>query len=272
MIADLLALGAAAAFGASDFSGGLAARRLAAPVVVVASQVIGVPIGIALALLIGGSSSGSSLIAGGIAGVAGGIGLVALYHGLAQGRMAVVAPVSAVVGTGVPVVYGVLGGERPDVSAWAGIVLALVAIVFISASGSVRGSGLRDAVIAGLGFAGFFIALSDTSVDDGLWPLIPARLASMALIGVFVVARRVAARPERGALAPVVAAGIGDMIANALYLGAVQRGLLTSAVVLSSLYPAFTVLLGRFVAHETVTPRQWLGLGLALCAVVLLAW
>lgn len=271
MSADLLALAAAVSFGLSDFSGGIAARRAPATVVVFFAHIVGLGVGLGLAVALPGSPIGSTFVAGAVGGLSGAIGLVALYQGLATGRMAVVAPVSAVVGTGVPVLWGFVSGEQLGASGWLGVVLALAAVVLVSVNGSISGSGLREALIAGLGFAGFFLALSFTSIDEGLWPLVPARLVSIVMLGALLLARGRPFSVARPARATLVLAGIGDMAANALYLAAVQRGLLSSAVVLSSLYPVVTVLAGRFILAEHVAPLQWTGILVAVVAVALLA-
>ncbi len=271
MIAELLALGSAFSFGWSDFSGGVAAKRAPATTVVFYSHVVGIALGLVLAMLLPGSPVPGTWAAGGLAGLSGAVGLVALYQGLANGRMAVVAPVSALLSTGLPVLYGVVTGERLGTAGWVGVAVALVAIVLVSVNGSIAGSGLREAIVAGIGFAGFFLALSVTTLGEGLWPLVPARMASLALLGVLLVTRTGTAKLPRAALVPTVLAGAGDMAANALYLASVQRGLLTSTVVLASLYPVVTVLAGRLVLRERVAPLQWIGIVAAVAAVTLLA-
>lgn len=271
MIADLLALGSALIFGASDFSGGIASRRAPATVVVVFAQAIGLALAAILAMALPGTPTGTTWTAGAIAGVSGSIGLVALYHGLATGRMAVVAPISSILGTGIPVIYGIVGGERPGLTSYVGFAVALLAIVAVSWTGAIRGSGIGEAIVAGVGFAGFFIALAATSESEGLWPLVPARIASISLVLMVLAVRRTRPSLPTNARGAVVAAGAGDMIANGLYLAAAQRGLLSSTVVLASLYPVFTVLLGRFVAKEHIAAVQWVGIVLAMTAVGLLA-
>jgi uncharacterized membrane protein len=271
VISELLALASAVSFGLSDFSGALGAKRAPATVVVFVAHCVGLMVALGLAVLLPGSPTGATVVAGALGGLSGAVGLVALYQGLAGGRMAVVAPVSAVVGTTVPVLWGLGSGERLGAGGSIGVVLAILAIVLVSVNGSIVSSGLREASIAGIGFAGFFIALSFTDVDTGLWPLVPARIVSIVLLGSLLSIRRRRIFLPVGSRLPVVLAGAGDTAANALYLAAVQRGLLSSAVVLSSLYPVVTVLAGRVVLREHVAPLQWLGIGMAVGVVALLA-
>jgi drug/metabolite transporter (DMT)-like permease len=184
--------------------------------------------------------------------------------------MAVVAPVSAVSATAIPVGVGFGLGERFPTAVWIGVALAIPAMYLVGAGGKVAGSGLGLGLLAGVGFAGFFVALSASSDTAGLWPLIPARFASMTLVGAVAAVRRENLSPPPDRLI-VAAAGAGDMAANLAYLLAVQQGPLTSTVVLASLYPAVTVLLARTVLHEAIRRSQWGGIVLAVAAVALIA-
>lgn len=271
-MSSLLALLSALTFGVSDFMGGIASRRLAVWLVVFWSHVVGLLVALALAPLLGGTLDGSTLVWGGVAGLAGVVGLLALYAGLAGGRMAVVAPVSAVVSAAVPAIGGVVIGERLDRSTLAGVTLALPAIVLVSAGRSLRAAGFGNGLLAGLGFAGFFVALALTPDSGGLWALVPARAVSLVVVGSILGFRGHMALPGRSRLLLLLAAvGAGDMLANVFYLLAVQRGLLTSTVVLTSLYPAVTVMLARIVLAERIRSWQWLGIALAVAAVALIA-
>lgn len=254
----------------SDFLGGLASKRAGAFAVVLWSQMVGLGVAVVSAPLLAGTSHASDLVWGAMAGASGGLGLLALYAGLATGRMAVVAPVSAVCGTALPVGVGLVLGERFDAGVWVGVALAIPAVYLVGAGGRVQGSGLMLGVLAGLGFAGFFVSLAATADEAGLWPLVPARVASMTIVWVVARGRREPLTIPSGRRL-VVAAGAGDMSANIAYLLAVQSGPLTSTVVLASLYPAVTVLLARIVLSEQIRRTQWLGIALAVTAVTLIA-
>jgi drug/metabolite transporter (DMT)-like permease len=271
VISSLLALASAFSFGWSDFAGGIAAKRAPATVVVAFAHAIGLVVAVSLAVAFPGDPVRTTWIAGAGAGVSGAVGLVALYRGLATGRMALVAPVSALIATALPVMVGFSAGDRLGGRSWICVGTAIVAIVLVSATGRLAGSGMREAAVAGLGFAGFFLALSVTDVGEGLWPLVPARATSLLMLTVVVLGRGGRLRLEPSARAPTLLAGVGDVAANALYLAAVQRGLLTSTVVLSSLYPVVTVIAGRLVLKEDVAQTQWVGIALAVVAVALMA-
>lgn len=271
----LLAGLSAAVFGVSDFLGGLTSRRVNSLVVVIWAEVVG----LAMALAAGPFLGGSTLTAADVgwsaaAGVAGAFGLVSLYRGLADGRMAVVAPLSAVAGAVVPVTFGLLLGERPPLLAWLGVAAALPAIWLISAPPGDAPPGPSGAVLgmaAGVGFGLFFVFISRTPEAAGIWPLAVARAASLLpLVGAALLGG-VALGPPPGTRLPVTAVGVGDMGANILFLLAVRSGFLTLVAVVTSLYPAFTVLLAALVLRERIHRSQGIGLALAGVAVAAIA-
>jgi drug/metabolite transporter (DMT)-like permease len=280
---SLLALGSAALYGAADFIGGLTSRRADTMVVVLVSQGAGLLI-VALALpLLGTPMPGrADWLWGGLAGLAGGIGVALLYRALAVGVMSLVAPVTAVCAVAVPVIVAVtVLGERPSWFAALGIVVALAAIVLVSHTNAGNGdanvdvlkdrrAGLGLALASGFAIGVFFLALARTSSDAGLWPLLFARISSVALFAVLVLGSRKSVRMPGAVALTIVAGGALDMAANLLYLLASRTGPLTLAVTLSSLYPASTVLLARVVLHERLTALQWGGVALALVAIVLI--
>jgi drug/metabolite transporter (DMT)-like permease len=277
-VAYVLALLSAACYGAADFLGGLAARGAATVAVVLVTQASGLLVlALLLPVLPDAAPAPRDLWLGAVAGVTGSIGVALLYRALAIGTMAIVAPTTAVCAVVIPVVAGLLMGERPAVHALVGIALALVAIVLVSqqpaasaTSGPVarvpRGLGL--AVASGVAIGFFFLSLAQTTMEAGLWPLAVARSASLVLFGLVAV-RRVRLRMPWPVFGIAVAGGILDMLANALYLIAVREGPLTVVVTLSSLYPASTVLLARLVLHERLHAVQSVGIAAALVAVVL---
>ena len=270
-MSNLLALGSSLVWGVSDYVGGIVSRRAPAQVVVLWSQAIGFFVAIAGSAVIGGVLDPTSMLWGAAAGIGGAVGLMSLYRGLASGRMAVVAPVSSIVGAGLPVVAGLVLGERPGSATLAGIAVAIPAIWLLSGGGAgSERTGVGLAVAAGVGFGIFFIFLGQTPEEAGLWPLVPARVSSVATVAAAVVYARTGFRVERRLTAGILVAGSGDMLANMLFLAAVQTGLLSVVSVLASLYPAVTVILARFLG-ESVSLSQWLGVGLAVVAVALIA-
>jgi uncharacterized membrane protein len=279
----LLAIGSALFYGAADFSGGLATRRAGAIPVVLLSQASGlVLLALILPFLAHVSPSRPDLLWGAVAGLTGGIGVALLYRALAIGTMAVVAPTTAVCAVTIPVVVSVLLGERPLPLAIAGIVLGIVSIVLVSRQAAAQtGShdqaalrrlpaGVGTAFASGVAIGFFFLSLAQTGSGAGMWPLIVARLVSVALFGAVAVAGRRSLRMPVPVVALAIGGGIMDMLANALYMLAARQGPLSLVVTLSSLYPASTVLLARVVLGERLNAWQISGVGCALAAIVLI--
>jgi drug/metabolite transporter (DMT)-like permease len=277
-VAVLLALGCAVVYGASDFLGGLASRTASVFGVVALSQAAGLVALLALLPWLGGPVDAADLAWGAAAGVAGATGLVVFFRALAGGVMSVIAPITAVTAAAVPVLVGLLGGERLHPWSAVGIVLALGAVVLVSAEGGLgallaaRPASVVPALVAGAMFGFFFVMLDRTSDESGVTPLVTARIASMALVVVVAVIGRQSLRVPRAALPLVVASGIGDMTANALFLLATQQdGQLAITGVLASLYPVSTVVLAQVVLRERLVRAQVAGLGAAVAAVVLIS-
>ena len=281
-MAYLLALSAAALYGTADFLGGLAARRANTLAVVVTSQGCGLTLLLlSLPLLPEATPAARDLVWGGAAGLIGGVGLALLYRALAVGRMAVVAPTTAVCAVLIAVATGVLRGERLGSLTMLGVALAIVAIVLVSqqraaAAGavSVRAGALPPgvglALVSGVAIGLFFLALAETDAGAGMWPLVAARAASVTLFSVIAL---VSGRPLRLA-APVariaLVGGAVDVGATALYLLASRYGPLSVVVTLLSLYPASTVILARVVLGERLNGWQVTGVACAALAVTLI--
>jgi drug/metabolite transporter (DMT)-like permease len=273
-----LALAAAIAYGAADFCGGIASRRTPAATVVVLSQLAGAPV-LAVAWLAipgGGRFYTSDALWGLCAGLAGGIAIAALYAALAVGRMGVISPITAVIGASVPVLAGFALGERPSAPAVAGVALAFVAVVLVSANAETRGLSFRApgvglALVSGLAIGALYVFLGRGHADGTFARLAVTRVVSVAFLCVYALARREPLRPAPGALPLILGAGALDMGANVLYVLAARSGLLAIAAVLTSLYPASTVLLARLVLHERLTAWQWLGVAVAAGGIALIA-
>ncbi len=271
-----LALGSALAYGLSDFFGGMLARRLSAWTVAVVGQCASAACVTLVATFGNGHPSKTDLAWGLLAGIGNGTGGVFLYRGLASGRMSVVAPLSAVGAALLPVAVGVATGERPSPLTWVGLGCAFPAIWLVSRSSdgtgsSDEGSGVVDGLLAGLGFGVLFAALGQIPDGAGLWPLALTQATSVvAVVALAVLARKPWVPNDRYA---VRALGIGVLgaLATTLFLLATQTGLLSVASVLSSLYPAVTVVLAVLLLRERVHRVQGVGLALALAAVVMVA-
>jgi len=279
-VAILLSLLAAASYGLGDFSGGIFSKRAGPWAVSLTAQLGGTVLILAVMLVVGGSPTRADLWWSLLAGLGNGFGTAFLYRGLASGRMGVVAPVSGVGAVVVPVVVGVLIDERPGALVWFGIMLALPAIWLVSREpaddptagrGPGLGSGLTDGILAGLGFGTLFAALSQVTEDAGLAPLAVNQLvAGVVIIAVATALRSSWVPRTRYALGGVISGALGAL-ATGLFLVATRHGYLTVTAVITSLYPAFSVLLAASVLREQIHRAQALGLGLCAVAVVLVA-
>jgi drug/metabolite transporter (DMT)-like permease len=276
-VAVVLALSSAAVYGASDFLGGLASRRATVFGVVALSQLAGLVALLALLPWLGGPVTRADLGWGAAAGLVGATGLLVFFRALSRGVMSVIAPVTAVTAAAVPVLAGLLDGNRIGTVAGVGILLALVAVVLVSAEGGLaqlraaRPAVLGAPLVAGAAFGFFFVLLDRTSDGSGLTPLVAARSASFVLVVVVALLGRRSLRVGRSALPLVLASGAGDMTANAFFLLATQQaGQLAITGVLASLYPVSTVVLAQVVLRERLVGAQVAGLAAAIGAVVLI--
>jgi drug/metabolite transporter (DMT)-like permease len=270
---------AAASWGAADFSGGLASRRASALAVVFASQLLGIGVAVVSALVRGEHSPTFVDVAwAAAAGAGGGIALVAFYRGLAGGRVSTVAPIAGVLAAAVPVVVGAVLEGAPGVRQLIGIVVALAAVVLVSAATDedklpvegAQGRSIALATVAGLGFGLFYVLIDRVASGLVFWPLVASRVASLVTVGLVALASRTAFRPLRGVLPLVVVAGVLDVGGNAGFLLAAQAGRLDVASILASLYPIVTVVLAIVVLRERVGPRHAVGMAAAIVAIGLI--
>lgn len=278
-MAVLLALVSAFAYGLSDFIGGLVSRRASVwsvAVVVQASSAVATAL---VSVLVGGSVAPADLAWATLSGVGSGLGVCALFRGLARGRMAVVAPLSAVGAAVLPLLVALVLGERPSTLDLVAITVALPGIWLVSSSDAAQGprgadnvsSGAGDGLVAGVGFGVMFVALAQIGDGAGLWPVAHGQLVSALTAAALAVAVRASWRPGGRALWPAVVAGPLSALAVVAFTLSAREGLLSISAVLSSLYPAATILLAATVLHERVRRPQLLGLLLCGVTVSLLA-
>jgi drug/metabolite transporter (DMT)-like permease len=268
------ALAASLSWGAGDFSGGVATRRAKVLSVVIAAHAIGLMMLIALALIWSEPFPTTlDIIWGSVAGLAGAVGVVAFYQSLSVGRMGIVAPITAMLSAAVPVIFGVFFEGLPGPLQLIGFVLALIAVGLISGLGVVKGrpKGLGLAFLAGLGFGSFFILISRVSHGEIFWPLAAARLASFLFLLAVILVRRQEIIPKKSVLPLVFLAGALDVAGNVFFVLATHAGRLDVAAILSSLYPAVTVLLASIILKERVTRIQTIGIFIALVAIPLIS-
>ena len=273
-VAVLLAVVSSLLWGSADFVGGLLARRRPAYAVVAASQAFGLlAITVVVVLTRAWTAPGGWLPWALAAGVTGTAGLVFFYAGLAGGTMSVVASVAAL-GSLVPVLFGLLQGDRPSTLAFGGIALAVLGAVAASGPELHSGSPARPIVLAATAGVCFGFAL--VFIERGARDSVVMTLTGMRALSVLVfVVAAIALRSIGGLVlrdAPgLLVVGLGDVGANLLFAIASQRGLLSVTGALGSLYPVVTVLLARFWLHERLRPVQQAGVVAALGGVVLVS-
>ena len=278
----LLGLAAAVLYGSGDFLGGLAARRAHVLAVLTLAAGAGAAVALAAAAMSPGPPSLAGLAWGIGAGLIGGLGLIIFYIGLAAGPMSVVAPVSGLVSTVLPVAVALADGERPGAGVYAGALLCLVAIVLASSAGETSaaqrhtrpGRAIAYGIAAGVSFGLFFLLIRNAGQTGELWPVAAARIGELAVVLTAAAVLRRGLRLRRAAWwLPLAAAGAGviDVVANICYVAATRTGMFGLAVVLASLYPGITVLLARVVLGERLRWVQRAGLGLAAIGILLVA-
>jgi drug/metabolite transporter (DMT)-like permease len=276
--------------------GGLSSRRLGSLLAVTLGQGVGLVMALLLVLVSGEARPPLEGLAWGVAaGLVGMAGLVAFYRVLGGGPMSLAAPLVAVIGAGVPALVGLATGDRPGALQLTGMALGLAAVVIVSAAGEPTadevGEGdeaalaraaapaltrraLPEVVVAGLGFAGFYLcihAATTSAPGTTWWPLLAARAATVAAAALGVAMLRPRPRDLGGAVPFFVGSGLGDLGGNGFFLLAAGQGLFSVAVILSSLYPVTTVMLATLLLRERLHRWHLVGVVLALVGVILIA-
>jgi drug/metabolite transporter (DMT)-like permease len=281
MLAIVLALAAAIAYGGSDFAAGLAARTASVIQVTLVASVVVAVVAVAAVPFAAGHRPGEAALAWGVlAGVSGTVGAFALYLGFRHAAFSVAGPLSAVGAAGFSVLAGLLLGERPTALALAGTILALPAIVGVSASAA-RGdqagghgrpvAGVALGLVAGACFALLFIGLNRAGSSSGLWPVAAAAVAELVVAGVVAAVTGNFRLPGVRAGWLAAATGAAGAAGTIMYFFATHDGFLAVTAVLTSLYPAITIVLARIVLGERLTPLRVTGLSLAAVCVALIA-
>ncbi|MCL4250248.1 MAG: DMT family transporter [Anaerolineae bacterium] len=264
---------AAASWGSGDFSGSVASRRMSVASVLAISHPVGLVLLLILARINGEVGiEPNDWIWGLVAGAAGGIALAMLYRALATGRAGVVAPVTSIIATSLPVIVGITTAGLPGDVTLIGFGLAFVSVLLVSASGAFATSGLALALGAGLGFGVFFIMIARLESDAVFLPLAVARLASSTLMLTIALGTRRIARPSSLAMwGAILLAGTLDVVGNMFFSLAERSGRLDIAGVVSSLYPAVTITWAFLLRGERIGRWQLIGIVLGLVAVALIA-
>lgn len=279
MLPIVLGLASALTWGAGDFTGGLAARRVGAYRSVFYAEVIGVIFLFIVIGLTGEDLPGTrTMIFAVLAGMLGTVGLMLLYHAMSIGMMSIAAPVSALLAAALPVAVGIFAEGLPDFLTILGFGFALLAVWMISQSeGGVKDilshlSDLKLPLIAGIGFGFYFVLMHEATGDGGavIWPMVFSRLGGMTLITTYLLVTRSNLKIELGALPIISANGILDLGGNFFFILAGQAGRLDVASVLSSLFPGATVILAWIFLKERLNRNQWIGVAAALVAIILM--
>jgi drug/metabolite transporter (DMT)-like permease len=273
-LSPLTAMASAVTLGIADFTGGIAGRRSSAPSVAIGIESVGlVAVPLAFALLPHGWDPQAALLAFAGGGV-GGLGLLAFYRAMSLNLIGVVAPITGFVAAALPVVVGLIGGDRLQVWQLGGIAVGLAALVLINGpSGDGAGNarlGVVLALLAGVTFGLFFILFHAAS-HAGLTAFVSGRIGSMTAALAAAAVSRTSPVISRSVVRLVTVGGIFDGTGVVLYLYATHAGLLSVTALLTSFYPAFTVLCARLFTHERMTPPQLIGAALAIVAIAMIA-
>lgn len=269
-------------WGVGDYAGGKATQHAAALAVVWLSKLVSLPLLAVYLVATYVPITPIGLAWGGLAGVAGVVGLVLFYRALSAGAMTVVAPITGVTSAAIPVVVGLLSGERPSASRLLGVGCALLAIAMVGLAPQpprqrqLASSRLVIAALgAGAGFALFFILIAlageAASGSAGLWPIAGSQFSALIICGLLLLMMRPGPWPRKAALRFTMVAGPCDMTANALFLVASRSGELSVVAPLAALYPVTTVILALIIDHERLRSIQLAGLAFAVAALVLVS-
>jgi drug/metabolite transporter (DMT)-like permease len=273
-LSPLTAMASAVTLGVADFSGGFAGRRSSAPSVAIAVESVGmVAVPLAFVLLPHGWDLQAALQAF-AGGAVGGLGLVAFYRAMSLNLIGVVAPITGFVAAALPVAVGLISGDHLESWQVGGIAVGLAALVFINGPGreGVRNArlGVTLALLAGVSFGLFFILFHAAS-HAGVTAFVSGRFGSASAALLTAAVTRTSPVIRRSVVRIITIGGVFDGTGVVLYLYATHTGLLSVTALLTSFYPAFTVLCARVFTHERMTPLQAFGAALAVVAIALIA-
>lgn len=277
MIAVTLGLISAVAWGAADFTGGLASRRTGAYRTVFYAEILGLTIILIVAVILWQPIPALSVwLLAMVAGALGTSGLLLLYHSMTKGLMSIATPVSALLAAVLPVVIGSILENPPGVLVLLGFVFALAAVWLISQSQDgvkdllAHLSDIKLPLLAGVGFGLYFVLMHDATRHATFWPMVASRIGGVLILTFYMTLSRQSWTPNSSAYSMIVLNGLLDIGGNLFFVLAGQAGRLDIAAVLSSLYPGSTVLLAWIFLRERLSRTQWIGIFAALAAIVLI--
>ena len=276
MLPIILGLASALSWGTGDFAGGLASRKVGPYRAVMFAEAIGLgAILIVLPFFPEAFPDMPSILWSIGAGIVGTVGLLAFFEAMRRGRLSVVAPLSALLGAVVPVVVGSFVDGLPQPSVFSGVALALLSIFLISREEVPEDEKkaepyLHIPLLSGVAFGFYFVLMHEASRDFFWGPLVVARSTGMLSIVIFLLLKRGSFRVPSGSWGLLTINGIFDVGGNAFYILAGQAGRMDVSAVLGSLYPGMTVFLAWLILKEKLQITQWIGILLALIAIILM--
>ena len=277
MTAIILGLTSALAWGAADFTGGLASRKTGAYRAVFYAEILGITVIIVVAIVVWQPIPDVSVwLLAMLAGALGTSGLLLLYHSMTKGLMSIATPVSALLAAVVPVIVGSFIEGSPGLLIFVGFAFALAAVWLISQSQDgipnllAHITDLRLPLLAGVGFGLYFVLMHSATRQATFWPMVSSRLGGILIIAFYMTLTRTPWRLDRSATSMIVLNGLLDIGGNLFFVLAGQAGRLDVASVLSSLYPGSTVVLAWVFLRERLSRTQWMGIAAALVAIVLM--
>ena len=274
MAAIALALGASLAWGLGDFFGPLKGRTLGTLRALVYVQLSGLAAIVLVVAIRWQGPKGAAALLAIPAAFSGTLGLYAYYRGAAVGALSIVSPIAGISAI-VPVIVGVASGDRPSPWQLLGMACSLGGVFLASRdpsrSGSRLAAGVGLALIAALGFGGYFPPMHAAGIADFWWAALIFRITSTAVIVAAVTRARSSIRVEPRQVSALALIGVADMLGNLLFAAASSSGLVSITSVLASLYPVITVVLARIVLEERVARSQEVGIALTLAGVALIS-
>ncbi|MBZ5683096.1 MAG: DMT family transporter [Acidobacteriia bacterium] len=266
-------LAAVLAWGTSDFLGGYATRRTNAFLFTTVVNCGGLLMMASLAATthapFPSGRAAAWVLAGGISG---GAALAIFYRALSSGRMGVTAPIAAVLGAAIPTLFSIFTDGPPGSTRIIGFLFAATGLWLITrAEDGHSPEGIGLAVLAGIGFASFYLCVRQAGDASAVWIASLTRTGGLLITVLVVVAQRRFRDITSTAIRWGVLTGCVDSLGTLLFVRASQTGRLDEAVVISSLYPAITVLLARTFLNEHFTRWKFVGLLAALASVPLIA-
>lgn len=255
-------------WGFGGFFAGQASRRGSLLPTLGLDIFIGLFVVVPLAFSIADTFTWRDFLIGGLAGLFGMSGAAFLYAGMKKAAYVTVIPVSGVAGALFPVLWGLIDGDSLSALQILGILVGLISIALASGVSlqTFKGpiAGLRDGILAGLGFGGFYIVIENTSNDTEPWGAVASRFFPLLIIVFILFLINDKPKPSKEALPFIVGSGLSNACASTCFLLAVNRGLLSITSLLSALYPAITVVLAHFLINEKMTRTQVFGVVAAI--------